>query len=143
MPEHLSIGVIVWFDWDRDDPTVIAEQDPTTLARAMALLIHQRISNDRAYGSLAGLLTAQPPPQDWLEPQDVDDWLEALREAAPFPAFSFHEVPVAGGADGTDRASAVRMLALALEHRDRELGAPAPVHRGEAGGDRPGPDLMR
>jgi hypothetical protein len=111
--ERLSVGVIVWSEEVQDDPTVLAHRDPVTLARAMALLIHDRIQDTYAFPGLTGFLDDHAPPQDCLESRDVDDWLDELREAAPYPAFSFHDLPITGGTDGTDRAEAGRMLSCA------------------------------
>ena len=115
--------MIVWDELGEDDPTVLADPDPTALARAIALLLHQRIAEGPTSDTLARFLEEHPPAQDWAEPQDVDDWLAALRETPPLPSVSFHEVPISGGADGTDRARAARMLTAALAHREQELDA--------------------
>lgn len=120
---HLAVGVIVWDDQGQDAPTVLADPDPTALARAIALLLHQRITEAPTSDTLARFLEEHPPAQDWADPQDVDDWLDALRETTPFPSVSFHEVPISGGADGTDRTRAVRMLTAALARRGQELDA--------------------
>lgn len=139
----LSIGVVVWDDQGQDDPTLLAGPDFTSLARALALLIHQRLTEGHTSASLATFLEEHPPAQDWAEPQDVDDWLEALRSAASFPAFSFHEVPVTGGADGTNRTQAAQMLALALAQREQELGTSGAARDRPRGGARPAPGPAR
>jgi len=118
---HLAVGVIVWDDQGDDDPTVLADPNPTALARAIALLLHQRIAEGPTSDTLARFLEEHPPAQDWAEPKDVDDWLDALRETTPLPSVSFHEVPISGGADGTDRIRAARMLTSALARREQEL----------------------
>lgn len=138
---QLSLGVIVWSDSGQDDPTVIADTDPTALARAMAGLLHARLSDSGTPAGLDTLLQESAPPRDWEDPRDVDDWLEALREATGYPAFSFHQIPLAGGTDGTDRTQAAAELARALAHRERQIN-PAP-EAGAREGNRPGPALSR
>lgn len=54
-------------------------------------------------------------------PEDVDAWLEALREETPHPAYSFHHVPVTGGADGTNHSAVNRYLRHALQERAEAL----------------------
>lgn len=65
-------------------------------------------------------------------PEDVDAWLEALREATPHPAYSFHRVPITGGADGTNHTAVNRYLQHALQEREAALTAD-PSPRPDAG----------
>lgn len=139
-PGSLFLGVIIWSDDTEQDPTVIADRNPVTLARTMAVMIHEMIDDSPAYTGSPEFLESNPPPQDWRLPEDVDDWLEALREATPYPAYSFHQVPTSGGADGTNHTVVNRYLDSALQDRERSLStdtaaeAPArersgPTHR--------------
>jgi len=125
-PRQLFLGVIIWSDDTEEDPTVIADRNPVTLARTMAVMIHEMIDGSPAYEGAAEFLESNPPPQDWVLPKDVDDWLEALREATPHPAYSFHQVPITGGADGTNRTVVNRYLAAALHEREDTLNSDAP-----------------
>lgn len=125
-PSFLSLGVIVWSDDPEVDPTVIATRHPVTLARSVALTIHDMLTNADLYAGAAELVQTLPPPEDWARPEDVDDWLEALRESTPYPAYSFHRVPVSGGVDGTDYLPVSRHLEAALHAREQALtGEPA------------------
>lgn len=129
---QLQVGVIVWSDDPEVEPTVIAEPHPVTLALVMAVTIHEMLDESPAYEGAADFLAEHPPPQDWRTPEDVDDWLEALREATPYPAYSFHQVPVTGGADGTNHTVVSRTLRGVLRDREQELTGETP--------DRPRPE---
>ncbi|MGX9349126.1 hypothetical protein [Microbacterium sp. KNMS] len=122
----LPLGVIVWSDDPEVDPTVIADRNPVTLARSVALTIHDMLTNADLYAGAAEFVETLPPPEDWVWPEDVDDWLEALRESTPYPAYSFHRVPVSGGVDGTNHTAVTRHLEDALRAREQALtGEPA------------------
>lgn len=121
VPRTLWLGVIVWSDDPEVEPTVIADRSPVALARTMAVTIHEMLENSDAYAGATEFLQSNPPPQDWTEPREVGDWLEALREATPHPSFSFHRVPIAGGADGTNYSFVNRYLEQALREREQAL----------------------
>lgn len=125
-PVQLFLGVIIWSDDTEQDPTVIADRNPVMLARTMAVMIHDMIEDSHAYAGAPEFLESNPPPQDWILPEDVDAWLEALREATPHPAYSFHQVPLTGGADGTNHTAVNRYLEAALHEREDTLNADAP-----------------
>ena len=126
-PGALFLGVIVWADDPEVDPTVIADRNPVVLARAVAVTIHEMLEDSEAYAGATEFLQSNPPPQDWVLPEDVDAWLEALREATPHPAYSFHRVPMTGGADGTNHTAVNRYLQHALQEREAALTAdPSP-----------------
>lgn len=122
-PRSLHLGVIIWSDDPEQEPTVIADRNPVTLARSMALAIHEMISIEDLYAGATDFLNEQPPPQDWEWPEDVDRWLDDLREATPYPAYSFHQIPITGGADGTNHTAVSRLLVQALQDRERSLTA--------------------
>ena len=90
-------------------------------------MIHEMIDDSPAYAGAPEFLESNPPPQDWVLPEDVDVWLDALREATPYPAYSFHQVPVAGGADGTNRAVVNRYMESALQEREQSLFVDLPT----------------
>lgn len=125
-PVSLFLGVIIWSDDTEEDPTVIADRNPVTLARTMATMIHDMIDDSPAYEGAPEFLESNPPPQDWVLPEDVDAWLEALREATPHPAYSFHQIPITGGADGTNRTVVNRYLESALQQREHSLSSDGP-----------------
>lgn len=139
-PAQLSLGVIVWSDDPEEDPTVIADRNPVTLARVMATTIHDMMDDSPAFQGATEFMESHSSPADWAWPEDVDDWLEELREATPYPAFSFHQIPTIGGADGTNRTVANRYLEHALRERERDLaGEMAPAHTGTPAPDRTDP----
>ena len=41
VPAYLFLGVLLWSDDTEEDPTVIADRNPVTLARTMAVMIHE------------------------------------------------------------------------------------------------------
>jgi hypothetical protein len=86
-PGALFLGVIVWSEVD---PTVIADRNPVAVARAVAVTIHEMLEDSEVYAGATEFLQSNPSPQDWVLPEDVDAWLEALREATPYPVYSFH-----------------------------------------------------
>ena len=77
VPAYLFLGVILWSDDTEEDPTVIADRNPVTLARTMAVMIHEMIDDSPAYEGATEFLESNPPPQDWVLPEDVDDWLDS------------------------------------------------------------------
>lgn len=121
VPRALWLGVIVWSDDPEVEPTVIVDRSPVTLARAVAVAIHDMLEDSAAYAGATGFLESNPPPQEWVLPEDVDAWLEALREATPHPSFSFHHVPTTGGVDGTNHTVVDRFLQQALQERQKGL----------------------
>lgn len=125
-PASLFLGIIIWSDDTEEDPTVIADRNPVTLARTMATMIHDMIDDSPAYAGAPEFLQSNPPPQDWVLPEDVDAWLEALRDATPHPAYSFHQIPITGGADGTNHTIVNRHLESVLREREHSLSADAP-----------------
>lgn len=128
-PRFLQVGVIEWFDDPDIEPTVIADRSPVTVARGVALAIYDAITEySDAYAGATEFLNEHPPPQDWEWPEDVDRWLDDLREATPYPAFSFHQIPATGGVDGTNHTSVKRLLEQVLQEREGELtGDPEPT----------------
>ena len=142
-PSMLSLGVIIWSDDINEDPTVIADRSSVTLTRVMATAIHEMIDDPNTYAGAIEFLESNPSPSDWVTPEDVDNWLDALREATPYPAFSFHQIPATGGADGTNHTFVNRQLDRALQDRAHALAgdegavreaAPAPPRANPAHG---------
>lgn len=134
-PSTLSLGIIVWSDDPDLEPTVIAHDSPVVVARAAALAIHEMITDPYAYGGATEFLQSQKPPQDWRTPEDVDAWLEALRDTTSYPAFSFHSVSVTGDTNGPSGLSVDQHLQQALQERERALQPddPADLSGGELG----------
>lgn len=132
----LWLGVIVWSDDPEVEPTVVLSRSPVTLARVVAVTIHEMLQDSDAYAGATEFLESTPPPQDWILPEDVDRWLETLRNETPHPAFSFHQVPLTGGADGTNRAVVNRHLQQVLHERAEQVALDE--HPGESNGPQPG-----
>lgn len=127
IPRWLWLGVIVWSDDPEVEPTVIADSSSVLVARAGAVTIHEMLAEDRdGYAGATQFLESHPPPQDWDSPEHVRAWLDALQEATPHPSFSIHTVPVAGGADGTNRSAVNRYLQQALWQREQALRVDLP-----------------
>lgn len=140
-PRNLSVAVIVWMDDAFVEPTVIAHRSPVVVAHAAALAIHEMITDPYAYGGATDFLESQKPPQDWRTPEDVDAWLEALRNTTSYPAFSFHRVAVNGGADGLNDLAVDRHLQQALRQRERAVQPDDPA--GFSGEERWRPGVER
>ena len=147
VPPELSVAVIVWSDLSDDAPTVIAHRSPVRLARMLAETLYEQLHEGPGFDGAAAFLDEHPAPADWTWPEDVDGWLEALRTATAYPAFSFHQIPVAGGTDGTHQTVVRRLLADLLHTREQALQpevAPSPARaagRHAAGHDVGGPYL--
>lgn len=124
----MSFAVIVWSDDPEAQPTVVADRSPVVVARAAALAIHEMITDPYVYAGATDFLETQKPPQDWRTPGDVDAWLEALQQSAPYPAFSFHRVPVTGGADGLTGLMIDQHIDHALQERERAVLPDEPGH---------------
>jgi len=137
VPRTLWLGVIVWSDDPEVEPTVIADRSPVALARTMAVTIHEMLEDSDAYAGATEFLQSKPPPRDWVEPRDVDDWLEALREATPHPSFSFHRLPITGGADGSNHGFVNRYLEQALREREQALAKELSLRTSEGPATRP------
>ena len=100
---------------------MIVDRSPVALARTVAVTIHEMLEDSEAYTGATEFLQSNPPPQDWVLPEDVDAWMEVLREATPYPAYSFHRVPTTGGADGTNHTVVNRYLQHARQEREEAL----------------------
>ncbi|MDQ1128980.1 hypothetical protein [Microbacterium sp. SORGH_AS_0888] len=138
-PRMLCLGVVVWSDDPDVEPTVLAHDSPVVVAHATALAIHEVLEDSPAYVGASEFLETHRGPRDWRTPEDVDAWLEALREATPHPAYSFHQIPVGGGNEKGDDAAA--SLHHAMQERERALTADAPA--GPGGAQMPRPGLTR
>jgi|SRR5699024_5400353 len=133
------LGVIIWSDDPDVEPTVIAHRNPVTLAHSLALTIHEMLTDTNLYAGATEFLQEQPPPQDWVLPEDVDEWLEALQEATPYPAYWFHQVPTTGGVDGTNHTAVNRHLQHALHDREQALAADTDATSRAPASSRPAP----
>lgn len=116
-PARLQVGVIVWSDLPGDEPTVVASASPLRVAHTLATTLHALLRDSDAFAGATEFLRTHVDPADWNTPEDVDAWLEALREAAPFPTFSIHAV--------TLPAASPAPLRDALDQRARGLNPPA------------------
>lgn len=125
----LSVAVIVWSDDPEAQPTIIADRSPVVVARAAALAIHEMITDPDVYAGATDFLETQKPPQDWRTPEDVDAWLEALQQSTPYPAFSFHRVPVTGGTDGLNGLMIDQHLQHVVQQRERAVLSDDPGHQ--------------
>ncbi|MFI8631257.1 hypothetical protein ACIGEP_01500 [Microbacterium sp. NPDC077663] len=118
-PRMLHLGVIVWLDDPEVEPTVLTHDSAVVVAHATALAIHEMLEDSPAYVGAAQFLATHRVPQDWHTPEHVDAWLEALREATPHPAYSFHQIPVGAGIDKGNEAAT--SLHHAMQERERTL----------------------
>lgn len=92
--EHVNVGVIVWSDMAEDEPTVLADQHPVRLARALAETLHASLRDSDVFAGAADFLDHHQPPAAWEKPEDVDAWLEDLRAATDYPSFSIQRLPI-------------------------------------------------
>jgi hypothetical protein len=89
----MFLGVVVWSDDPEVEPFVFVGTDRVTVMLATALGIHEMLDRSPAYEGAAEFLARQPSPAAWESVSDVHDWLEALREATPYPACSLQQIP--------------------------------------------------
>lgn len=129
-PPHVNIGVINWSDLEQDEPTVLAHSNPVTLARQIATMLHETLSDSDAFAGATEFLSSHSTPADWQSPEDVDRWMDALREATPLPSFSLQRIPVTGIAAAPTGHEPLSSSA-AQDVRARQ-GEVAPVVTGEA-----------
>ena len=111
---------------------MIVDRNLVAVARVVAFTMHEILEDSGAYAGATEFLESNPPPQDWVLPEDVDGWLEALREATPHPVYSFHQVPTVGGADGTNHTVVNRYLQHVRQQREDAL-TPDPSPSADAG----------
>ncbi|MEX3510660.1 hypothetical protein VVR84_14060 [Kocuria carniphila] len=93
--EFVNVGVIEWTNLGDQEPTVYVDSDPVALSRHIVTSIHDELvgSPDLFTGAVA-FLDQHPLPIRTLEPADVDQWLDALRKATSFPAYSIQRLPI-------------------------------------------------
>lgn len=115
-PARLSVGVIVWSDLPDDEPTVVASASPLRVVHMLATTLHDALKDSDAFAGATEFLQTHVDPANWNTPEDVDAWLDALREATPFPTFSIHTV--------TLPSTSPTPLREALEQRARDLDPP-------------------
>jgi hypothetical protein len=126
----MFLGVVVWSDDPEVEPSVFVGTDQVTVMLATALGIHELLDRSPAYDGAAEFLATQPPPAAWESVSDVHDWLEALREATPYPACSLQQIPTRA-LDDVPRSSFEDTLRDALRAREHavtatDLADPAP-----------------
>lgn len=116
----LFLGVVVWSDDPEVEPSVFVGTDQVTVMLATALGIHEMLDRSPGYDGAADFLATQPPPASWESVSDVHDWLEALREATPYPACSLQQIPT-GALDDVPSGSFERSLLEALRAREQAV----------------------
>lgn len=127
-PAQVTVGVIAWSDLGLTELTVLADTSPVRLARTLATTLHETVVDSDAFVGAVEFLESHPGPADWLRPEDVDAWLNALHEATPYPAFSIQTVPVSQAAAGSMLAQTLDQRAQALDgHEDVRPTGSAPL----------------
>lgn len=134
----VAVGVITWSDDPEVEPTIHIGPHSTALARQLAEEVYQELADSEAFAGGEEFLRAHAPLSEWRTPADVDRWLEALREATPYPQVTLTQLPLAEVPPVGQQAS--RQIASALIRRESDL------HQGTAPtghGPSQGPSVTR
>lgn len=94
LPARAYVGVIVWSDLEGQDPTVIADASATAMARRLATVLHETLSDRNAFAGATEFLETHRSPAEWKGPEDVGAWLDDLRAATPYPAFWYEQIGI-------------------------------------------------
>jgi hypothetical protein len=94
LPARAYVGVIIWSDLDGQDPTVIADASATAMARRLATVLHETLSDRDAFAGATEFLETHRSPDEWKGPEDVGAWLDDLRAATPYPAFWYEQIEI-------------------------------------------------
>lgn len=117
LPAQAYVGVIVWSDMEGQDPTVIADASATAMARRLATVLHETLSDRDAFAGATEFLETHRSPDEWKGPEDVGAWLDDLRAASPYPAFWYEQIGI-----GNAPAPASETPALATERSEVPAG---------------------
>lgn len=94
LPARAYVGVIVWSDLEGQDPTVIADTSATAMARQLATVLHEGLSDRNVFAGATEFLETHRSPNEWKGPEDVGAWLDDLRAATPYPAFWYEQIGI-------------------------------------------------
>lgn len=94
LPARAHVAVIVWSDVEGQDPTVIADASPTAVARRLATVLHETLSDRDAFAGATEFLETHRSPDEWKGPEDVGAWLDDLRATSPYPAFWYAPIDI-------------------------------------------------
>lgn len=91
-PTTVHVGVIVWSEDTTVEPSTLVDRDPVALTRRIATLLHENLAHDAdGFAGATDFLDTHPGPQQWVTPEDVDAWLDALQAETPTPAVSIQQ----------------------------------------------------
>lgn len=93
-PSYVSVGVIIWSNLEGSEPTVLVDTHPVRLARNVAETLHALLGDTDAFAGGQEFLNRHLPQHEWITPEDVDAWLDALQAESPYPAFFIQRLEV-------------------------------------------------
>ncbi|MGN7860922.1 hypothetical protein ACTJI8_10100 [Microbacterium sp. 22303] len=132
-PAPVMVGVVDWSDDPEVEPTIRVGTRSAPFVRALAQEVFEELSSSDAYAGATEFLSTHRRPQEWRTPEDVDAWLDALREATPHPRVTVTQIPLNEAASvGHDVG---QLISAALQRREEDLRPPtsaphAPTSRG-------------
>lgn len=120
-PRTVGVGVIVWSDDQETEPTIIISPRIVQLTREVATMVWEELHQSDAFQGAEDFLVSHLEPADWGGARQVDEWLDALSEAMPFPQVTLTQLPVDGSGEGHQHqlADALSRRAAELDRTDR------------------------
>lgn len=116
----VSVAMIVWSDDLDIEPTVLVGSRSVPLHRETAAMLHGKLTDSDSFQGAQQFLADHAGPAQWRTPEEIEAWLDALRESTPYPHVTFAQQPLTHGAE-----SYGRHLAQALADQATQLGTEA------------------
>jgi hypothetical protein len=121
----VGVCVITWSDDPEVEPTIMVRRRIVELNRSVATMLYEELRDSNAFQGATEFLKSHT--DDWEDARAVDDWLEALKNATPFPRVTLTQVRVEEGDDSYNHnvADALARRAADLDHDDPPAVGPS------------------